>query len=380
MTENTFELFVTCSQNLEEVLAEELYSLGFDRIHLGYRGVYVTASDLNAVYKINYLSRIGGRVLLPLTRFKCFDSDSLYRVASKIHWLDYIPKNKTFAIDANVTHRKIRNSLFAAQIVKDAICDQFRDRIGSRPNVDTKAPDVQLNLFVHDEKAILSFDTSGVPLHKRGYRLESVEAPMQEALAAAVLRLTQYNGEEKLFDPCCGSGTILTEAALMVTNTPPGFLRNKWGFMHLPNFNQQDWLSVKNAADQLKKPLKKGMISGIDINKNAVRISKSNLRACGFHQEIEVTAADFREYTPEVLPNLVITNPPHGNRLGDIDTLRPLYRSLGEFLKEKLAKPARAFIYTGSLELAKETGLASKKRYVLDGGGVEARLLEFDLY
>lgn len=379
-TERQNELFVTCSTGLEPLLAAELGQLGFSEAVAGYRGVYVVVSDLDAVYKINYCSRFASRVLLPLVRFKCYDSKTLYKYADSIDWTSFIPQGKTFAIDANVSHKMLRNSLFAAQVVKDAICDQFRVKTGKRPNVDVKSPDIQLNLFIHDTKAVISFDTSGAPLYKRGYRQESVEAPIQESLAAAILRLGGYRGDEVLFDPCCGSGTFLIEAALMASKTPPGYLRKDWGFYYLPQFSQKEWLRVKAEADRERIPLPSGLISGVDINKNAVRVAKINLRAAGFHQSVDVDYGDFREYTPEPPPNFIVANPPHGVRLDDVSQLAPLYRSLGDFMKRKAAKPAKGLVFTSSSDLAKEVGLAASRRHVLSSGGLEARLLEFELY
>ncbi|MGE4574146.1 MULTISPECIES: THUMP domain-containing class I SAM-dependent RNA methyltransferase [Parachlamydia] len=374
------ELFVTCSQGLEPLLIEELQELSFENAHPGFRGVFVKIKDLSDIYRINYNSRIASRVLFPLTTFNCYDQKALYRGASQFDWIPFFRKGMTFAIDSNVNHRLIRNSLFAAQVVKDAICDQLREKFGERPNIDVKNPDIQLNLFIQGNTAILSLDTSGAPLHKRGYRLDSVEAPMQENLAAAILRLANYKKEEIMCDPCCGSGTLLIEAALMASQTPPGFLRKDWGFMRFPEFSASDWLKVKMEADQKRQPIPKGHLFGVEINKNAVRVSKTNIRAAGFLNEIEVVQGDFREWTPSVLPTLLVTNPPHGKRLDFAEDLRPLYRSIGDFMKQKMAKPARGFVFTGNLDLTKEVGLAAKRRHVLHSGGVESRLLEFDVY
>ncbi|MBS4169076.1 THUMP domain-containing protein [Parachlamydia sp. AcF125] len=374
------ELFVTCAQGLEALLMEELQELGYEHTHPGFRGVFVKISALSDVYRINYNSRIASRVLFPIAIFKCYDQKALYRGASQFDWTSFFRRGKTFAIDSNVNHRLIRNSLFAAQVVKDAICDQLREKLGERPNVDVKNPDIQLNLFIQGNVATLSLDTSGVPLHKRGYRLDSVEAPMQENLAAAILRLAKYRKEDILCDPCCGSGTLLIEAALIASQIPPGFLRKEWGFMRFPEFSASDWLKVKMEADQKRQPLAKGHFWGREINKNALRVCKTNMRAAGFLSEIDISQGDFREWTPPILPNLLITNPPHGKRLDSAEVLRPLYRSIGDFMKQKMAKPARGFVFTGNLELTKEVGLAPKRRHVLHSGGVESRLLEFDVY
>ena len=373
-------LFVTCSGGLEPLLSQELTELGFNDIRPGYRGVYVDIDSLDAVYKINYCSRIASRVLLPLYQFKCYDSKALYRGISEIIWGKYIPKGKTFSIDSNVQHKLIRNSLFAAQVTKDANCDQFREQTGSRPSIETKDPDVQLNLFIHREHAIISFDTSGSPLNRRGYRQGTVEAPIRESLAAALLRLAKYRGDELMLDPCCGSGTLLIEAALIATKTPPGYLRTKWGFMYLPDFSQQAWLKVKMEADKDRIPLQPKKFIGLDINKSAVQVAKMNLRAAGFHQNIEVIQRDFREYEPTEVPNFLMSNPPHGKRLDDVDHLKPLYRALGEFMKQHMAKPSRGFIFTGRMDLAKEVGLAPTRRYEVDNAGIDSRLLEFEIY
>lgn len=373
-------IFVSCAAALEPLLLEELTELGISSLKVGYRGVYVMEWDWSMIYKINYGSRIASRVLLPLSQFKCFNKQMLYNGADAIDWSQYLKGNQTFAIDANVQHHELRNSLFAAQIVKDAICDQLRQRTGRRPSVDLQQPDVQINLYIQRDVAIISLDTSGMPLHKRGYRQESVEAPMQETLAAAILRLSQYTKERVLLDPCCGSGTLLVEAALMATQTPPGYLRSKWGFMCHPAYQVTEWLRVRNELDVHRIPLEPNHLFGLDINRQAVRATKINLKAAGFAQQVDVQQGDFRDFSPRLNPNLIVTNPPHGKRLEEESQLKPLYRALGDFMKQKCQKPANGFILTASLELAKEVGLAAKKRYILYNGGVESRLLEFDIY
>lgn len=373
-------LFVSCASHLEPLLVEELKELGLEKLTPGFRGVYVDQWDWSTIYKINYASRLATRVLLPLLRFKCFDQRALYNAASTIDWTKYIKKGHTIAIDANVHHRDLRNSLYAAQIVKDAICDQLRQKGGWRPSVNLQDPDVQLNLFIQNHSGIISFDTSGVPLHKRGYRQETVEAPMQETLAAAILRMANYSKNEILLDPCCGSGTLLIEAALMASNTPPGYLRKKWGFMCHPQFQQMEWLKVRNEMDAHRTQLGPGHFFGIDLSREAVRVTKVNLRAAGFLKEVEINQADFREFTPSTKPTFIVTNPPYGKRMEEEDRLKSLYRSLGEFLKNHCTKPGRGFIFTGNLELVKEVGLAAKKKNVLSTGGVEARLLEYDIF
>lgn len=380
MQDEINHLFITCGEGLEPLLIQELAELGFNDVREGFRGVYVFDKSFNAIFRINYCSRIAGRVLLPLTQFRCFDQKGLYRGASEVDWLKFIPKGKNFAIDANVSHRQLRNSLFAAQVVKDAICDQFRDKTGNRPSINVQKPDVQLNLFIHNDQAVISVDTSGTPLHKRGYRLDAGEAPLQESLAAALLRLAKYTADDILLDPCCGSGTLLIEAALIASRTAPGYLRQKWAFMLLPQFSFDEWVKVKSEVDDLRQPIPKNHLFGLEINKNTARICQGNLRAAGFLKDVLVKQADFREFKPEILPNVIITNPPHGKRLDSVEGLIPLYRSLGDFMKHEVAKPARGFVFTANTPLVKEIGLSANRRHVLSNSGVDSRLLEFDLY
>lgn len=374
------DLFVTCGPGWEFLLAQELAELGYPQAVTGFRGAYVREVSFEAIYRINYRSRLASRVLLPIARFRCQGDKTLYENTRKVDWSLYFKPGKTLAIDANVNHPKLRNSLFAAQVAKDAICDQLRHRFEYRPSVNLKDPDVQLNLFINGENAIISVDTSGWPLHKRGYRQELVEAPLQETLAASLLTLANFQESELFCDPCCGSGTLLIEAALIASRIPPGFLRKTWGFMGVPGYSSEAWLQEKNEADALRIPLPKQRIFGADKNKQAVHACKVNLRAAGLHTLVDVTQCDIREYEPSVPPTFVMTNPPYGHRLESVEHLASLYRAIGDFMKRKTAKPAKGFVLTGSPELAKEVGLATTRRHVVDNGGMEARLLEFDLY
>lgn len=374
------ELFVTCQETLEDELEGELKELGLPLVRKAFCGVYVPYS-IETVYKINYLSRIAGRVLYPLASFACRTKDTLYEQVKNISFDSILSAKKTFAIDVNGQNQAFSNTFYAAQVTKDAICDAFRDKTGQRPSVSVKDPDVQLNLFLERNRVVLSLDTSGDPLFKRGYRKETVQAPIQESLAACILRKAKYTNQDVLLDPTCGSATFLIEAALMASHTAPGFLRKKWGFFNHPEFNELKWLDFKNNEDAKRVPLEKNKFFGFDLNKEAVRVALVNLREIGLHEFITVKNEDFRglwQLSQE--PNLMICNPPHGGRLSSEDQLIPLYRSLGDLFKQKIKKPGRAFIFTSSLVLAKEVGLKPKQRHVLKSSGNECRLLEFDIY
>lgn len=373
-------LFVTCSHGLEALLIEELKQFSIHSARLGHRGVFIDHWDWNTLYTINYGSRLASRVLLPLVRFQCTDRRALYQAGRSIDWTLFLKERDRFAIDSNVhQHPLLRNSLFAAQVLKDAICDQIKEKTGSRPSISVEDPDLQLNLFIHGDRGVISLDTSGIPLHKRGYRQMSVQAPIQENLAAAFLMTAGFTGEQRFLDPCCGSGTLLIEAALIATHTPPGYLRQRWGFMYHPAFRQVEWLKVRNQLDEKRIPLAPGLIAGIDIEPEAVLATKTNLKAAGFLRLVEVKCADFNSFNPSSPPDLIITNPPHGKRLGEEQSLKPTYRALGDFMKRQSAKPGRGFVFTTSPFLAKEIGLAAGRRHIFFQSSVEGRLLEFEL-
>lgn len=374
------KLFVTCQETLEPLLVDELQELGFTEIEQAFCGVFVPAS-IEAIYKINYLSRIGGRVLDPIASFPCRSKEELYAFVKELEIEKYLSLKKTFAIDVNGQNKAFNNTFYAAQVTKDAICDRFREKTEERPSVSAKSPDVQLNLFLQHNRVTLSFDTSGEPLFKREYRRETVAAPMQESLAAAILRIAKYKGDEELIDPCCGSGTILIEAALIASRTPPGYFRKKWGFFSHPDFSKETWDSFKADEDSKRIAINKDKIIGFDINRECVRVANVNIRSAGLQDAIVLHRLDFREEWPPIgPPNLLITNPPHGGRLGDEEQLIGLYRSLGDCFKQKLAKPSKAFVFTASPLLSKEVGLKPKQRHILKSSGTECRLLEFDIY
>lgn len=381
MTEQSrknFDLFVSCAPGLEALLQEELVYLGFPEALAAYRGVYVPYEDLfEAVFRVNYCSRLATRVLLPLAKFRCQGRHDLYRMASEIHWENYIPSDKTIAIDANVSHPALRNSLYAAQVMKDAICDRLREQRGERPSVDVANPDVQLNLFIHDSAATISFDTSCTALHKRGYRQSGGDAPLQEVLAAAVLWMAQWHGQTPLCDLCCGTGTFLTEAALIATNTAPGFLRQRWGFTNIPGYTSAAWLKFKREVDEMRLPLAPGLITGVDIDPEAIDASYANLRACGFSREVSLHQGDFADFVPASAPGLVVSNPPHGGRLGRAAPLEPLYKAIGGWIREHSARPSSAYVLLSQAELIEAIGLKASKRHKFISGGETKYLCEY---
>lgn len=362
---------------MEELCKEELIELGATDVETTYRGVYFKSS-LSELYKINYTARLLSRVLAPLITFHCNNTNVLIKTAKKIHWEDFCSIEKTFAISSSVAKSNITNSLYASQVLKDVIADYFRDKYGKRPNVDTVNPDVRLNLHIEKDSAVISLDTSGESLHKRGYRLLAGEAPMQETLAAAIVRLSKWDGENPLWDPMCGSGTILCEALMHCCKIPAQYLRKNFGFFNLPDFELEGWEKVKAKCELNIRALPKGIISGSDKSQKMIEVAKDNLSRLPYSGAVELRCHPF-QHVKEFKNGTLIVNPPYGIRLGEIEEVRLLYKDLGDFLKTK-CNGTSAFIYTGDPSLRKSIGLKTSKRIPLVNGKLEGVLFQIDSY
>ncbi len=369
--------YAVCADGLEDLLSNELSTLGASDISASYRGVYFT-SGLRTVYSVNYCSRLATHVLAPLISFDCHSTKYLYKTAREIEWESLFDAGKTFAITSNVSNSAITHSQYAALVLKDAIVDRFRESGGRRPDVDRRTPDVWLDLFIDSNKAVISLDTSGGSLHRRGYRLESVGAPMQETVAAAAVLLSEWSGETPLHDPMCGSGTLLSEAHMRYCRIPAACLRESFGFELLPGFEPKVWKSVKREADAcITKPVQ-GLLSGGDIDPAAVRAARRNLSALPGGDAVKIGRIDFRD--AEIEPGTVIlTNPPYGLRLGDKQGAQALAGDLGDFLKKKCTG-STAYIYFGDRELLKHIGLRTAWKKPLRNGQLDGRLARFNLY
>ena len=362
---------------MEELCEQELIELGAKNTKVSYRGIYFEADQIT-LYKINYTARTISRVLAPLKSFYCNNAHSIIKIAGQIEWEKIFSIDQTFSITSSVNKSTINNSLYASQVLKDGIADYFRLKFDKRPNVDTVTPDVRFNLFIEKDKAILSLDTSGESLHKRGYRLLAGEAPMQETLAAAIIRLSKWDGEKPLLDCMCGSGTILCEALMHYCRIPAQKLRKNFGFFYLPDFNKGLWEKLKQETDQKIRPLPKGLISGSDRSQITLKIANDNLSRLPYSEEIELSAHPF-QHIKQFENGVFITNPPYGIRLGERNEVEHLYKELGDFIKTK-CKGTSAFIYTGDPSLRKYIGLKTSKRIPLVNGKLEGVLLQIDSY
>ncbi|MFQ5628300.1 MAG: class I SAM-dependent RNA methyltransferase, partial [bacterium] len=238
--QKTSRYFAQVADDVKDLAEADLQSLGAKSTRQVYRGIHFTATP-EVLYKINFRSCLSHRILAPLMTFDCHSDKYLYKTALQIKWQDFLAPSKTFAVNATVSHSNITHSKFAALRLKDAVVDYFRERTGKRPSIDTEYPDVWLSLHIQNNKATISLDTAGGSLHRRGYRRKTVEAPMIETLAAAIIRYSEWDGRSPLCDPFCGSGTLLCEAFLHATQTPAAILRKKFGFERLPDFDVAIW-------------------------------------------------------------------------------------------------------------------------------------------
>lgn len=371
--------FAQGAHAMEDLIAAELTKLGATTTRTAYRGVYFEA-DPAALYRINYCSRLANHVLAPLITFQCHSDKYLYQTARKLDWGALLGMDDTFVIAANTSDSKLHHSQFATLRLKEAITDHFMEKHGKRPSVDRREADLWINLNIHRDKAIISVDCSGGSLHRRGYRVDAREAPLQETLAAALIRHSGWRGETPLVDPMCGSGTILAEALMTAGRVPPAFLRmaEKPPFAHLPDFDAALWTRVKTAADDRMRQLPADLIRGSDIDAQAIGIARRNLERLPGGRDVRVATRDFRAGEP-IEGATIITNPPYGRRLGDREEVKTLYKELGDFLKRR-CQNSTAWILAGDTDLVKSIGLRPKQRIPLFNGPLECRLVEIPVY
>ncbi|MEA3279028.1 MAG: THUMP domain-containing protein [Thermodesulfobacteriota bacterium] len=369
--------FVRIAEGVEEAGAEELAELGAEDIAPEFRGIYFRA-DKSTLYRINYLTRLASRCLAPLISFNCHDTDTLYKKAKQIQWEDFFDKDSTFAVMGNVSDSNISHSKYASLRLKDAVADYFRGKTGKRPDVSIRNPDILLNLHIRHDKAEISLDTSGGALHRRGYREETVLAPMQETVAAAIIRFTEWNGSVPLYDPMCGSGTLLCEALMRQCNIPSGIFRKKFGFEFLPDFDGSIWKQVKKEGDASIRELPQRLIAGSDLSEEAVDAARINIMGLNYGKNVRVERADFREL-PAIEGQVIVANPPYGFRMGGDEDLEAFYKDLGDFLKQK-CKGSTAYIYFGERRYIKKIGLKASWKKPIKAGGLDGRLVKYEMY
>jgi len=373
----TGRYFALTQKGLSDITAGELEELGGRECKTSYNGVYFSA-DRETLYRINHMVKTASRILAPLVSFKVHNEKELYKKCFSMEWERFMTPVKTFSISSSVSGSRISHSKFAALKMKDAIADRLREKFGNRPDVDTLHPDIPLNLNIRNNFCTLSFDTSGESLHRRGYRVNAVSAPLHETLAAAILRISGWDGSVPLYDPMAGSGTILGEAALKAGNRPSSVKERSYGFCHMPGYRREIWEKVKKECAAGIRDIPEGLISGSDIDRVHVKAARQNMNEIPGGSNIKIIRSDFRDLD-SISNSFIISNLPYGRRLGDVEEAGKLYTEFGNFLKHK-CRGSRAFLLCGSTALVKKIGLRTSRKIPLFNGPIETRLIELELY
>ena len=370
-----FEMIAKTFQGLEEILAEELTALGANDIQIGRRMVSFTG-DKRMMYKANFCLRTAIRILKPIKNFTAKDADEVYNQIQAIPWEEYLDVNKTFAIDAVVFSEEFRHSKFVSYKVKDAIVDYFREKTGKRPSVRINNPDVLLNIHIAQTTCTLSLDSSGESLHRRGYRQEAVEAPLNEVLAAGMILMTGWRGECDLIDPMCGSGTIPVEAALIAKNIAPGVFRKGFAFEKWVDFDADMFDEIYNDDSQEREFTHK--IYGYDNNPKANEIAQHNVKAAGVSKDVILKIQPFQQFEQPAQKSIIITNPPYGERISSEDLLG-LYQMIGERLKHAFTGND-AWILSYRDECFDQIGLKASIKVPLFNGALECQFRKYQLF
>ncbi|HTM54582.1 MAG TPA: bifunctional 23S rRNA (guanine(2069)-N(7))-methyltransferase RlmK/23S rRNA (guanine(2445)-N(2))-methyltransferase RlmL [Pirellulales bacterium] len=374
---DTFEMIAKTFFGLEQVLAEELAGMGAQQVRSG-RRMCSFQGDRALLYRANIRCRTAVRVLKPIHWFTITDEPSLYRGVQQVDWCEHLAPDGTLAIDPVVHHSIFANSLYAAQLAKDAIVDQIRERSQRRPSVDLADPDLRLNLHIAGERATLYLDASGESLHKRGYRAETGEAPLNEVLAAGILRLAKWDAQSALADFMCGSGTILIEAALMGRSIAPGTLGRHFAYERWPDFCARTHAAELAAARAETRDSLAFPVQGSDLDASAIAAARANAARAGVDRDITWSVANFVDARPPAAAGMLVSNPPYDQRMKAAH-IEIVYRRLGDALKHNWHGHS-AFLLIGHPLAAKSIGLRTSQRIRLFNGPIECRLLKYELF
>ena len=369
------ELIAKTFMGLEPVLAKELTQLGANNVQIGRRMVSFTG-DKEMMYRANFQLHTAIRILKPIRHFKAKSADDVYEEIKKIDWSQYLEPEKTFAVDSVVFSEEFRHSKFVSYKVKDAIVDYFREQTGKRPNISVANPDVRLNMHIAEDNCTLSLDSSGESLHRRGYRQESVEAPLNEVLAAGMILLSGWQGDTDFIDPMCGSGTLPIEAALIARNMAPGLFRKEYAFEKWPDFDADLFDEIYNDESQEREF--KHHIYGYDVDIKAVNTARMNAKAAGLSADITIEQQDFKDFTQPANKSIMITNPPYGERISTPDLLGT-YRMIGERLKHQF-KGNDAWILSYREECFEQIGLKPSIKIPLYNGSLECEFRRYQMF
>ena len=368
--------FAPCPRGLERALADELAQLGAREIAPAEGGTGF-AGEFALCYAVNLHSRIASRVLWRLAEASYRNEHDIYEAARALDWAQWFDARRTLRVDVTAIRSPVKSLDFVTLRVKDAVCDAFRAAGHPRPDVDTRAPDVRIQAFLTREAVTFYLDTSGEPLFKRGYRTAAGEAPLRENLAAGILALAGWRPDTPLLDPMCGSGTFLTEAAMIACGMAPGG-RRVFGFEKLARFDAKRWTALRERALTETRTPASICIYGSDRYGDVLKLARENLATLGVAQAVSLKQANVLEMPPPAPAGVIVANPPYGVRLSEQDELAAFYPQLGDALKKKYAGWT-AYILSADMRLPKLIGLKATKRTPLFNGALECRLFEFKL-
>jgi putative N6-adenine-specific DNA methylase len=371
-----FPLIAKTISGLEEVLSDELGSLGATDILILNRAVSFMA-DQALMYKVNYMCRTALRILKPIFHFEIQEQKDFYEQICQYPWEDLVDADQTIAIDAVISYTVFTNSQFVAQRAKDAMVDRIREKTGRRPSVNLENPDLKINVHLFKDQCTVALDSSGQSLHRRGYRQSTGPAPINEVLAAGLIRLSGWDAVTPLLDPMCGSATLLIEAAMHAGNIPAGFHRASWGFMKWRDFNQVLWNEIRIECDQkIKQPDVK--LHGADRSPRAIESARENLAFSRLSKEITLEICALQDINPPFPSGFIIFNPPYDERIKLEDSL-DFYKMIGDSLKQKFSGYT-AWLISSDLGSVKFIGLRPSRKIHIFNGPLECRFLKFDLF
>lgn len=370
-----FELIAKTFQGLEEVLAQELTDLGANNVQIGRRMVSFTG-DKALMYKANFCLRTAVRILKPILHFKASDADEVYNVIKSIEWSEYLNSNSTFSVDSVVYSDVFRHSKFVAYRVKDAIADYFNEKEGRRPSVRLNNPDLVFHIHIAHEECTLAFDSSGESLHRRGYRVETGAAPINEVLAAGMILLTGWRGECDFIDPMCGSGTLPIEAALIARNIAPGVFRQSYAFEKWKDFDEELFRSIYDDDSAEREFNHK--IYGYDVDGRMVACARRNVKSAMMGDIISIECRDIKDFQEPTERTVMVVNPPYGERLVS-DNLLQVYKELGARLKHSF-QGNEAWVISSSYDCFDQIGLKASARIPLFNGDLDCELRKYELF
>mgnify|MGYP002623136796 CR=1 FL=1 len=379
-TGTKFNMIAKTMMGLEEILADELRAMGAEQVEILPRAVSFVG-DMRMLYRANYTCRTALAILRPFAEFEANDDQELYDQVYRIKWEKILDVDCTFMIDSTTSGDIFTHSYYAALKTKDAIADRFRRNFGQRPSVDTEMPDYKFNLHIRDNKVTLLLNSSGDSLHKRGYRQAVGIAPINEVLAAGMIKLAGWQCDSNFYDPMCGSGTLLIEAAMMANRIPAQYYRgDNFAFKHWKEFNIGEWKSVKEQENRKIGSLDFDYeIWGNDIDMQVLQQAEKNLEYAKLHHDVMLFNGSFEDQDPPEGRTLIVTNPPYGERI-KIEDLNAMYELLGDTFKRKYGEQCEVWLITSDFEAIKHIGLKPSQKIPLLNGALDCRFLQFQLY